>query len=150
MSVLQENVELLAAPFTPQLQRLQHDVHTKLIPVAETVDQGLLLVVDAYLYAIEPVVLDALVERRPREPEEACWRVVEARLRLSSLNRHVDRVWHLRRQLVEGERRNEAEYAFRDALCHRDEVRVGERLERGDANCPTERPENPRLPAESL
>jgi hypothetical protein len=46
-------------------------------------------------------------------------------------------VWHLRRQLVERERGDEAEDALRDALGHRDEVRVRERVERREAVHPS-------------
>ena len=69
--------------------------------------------------------------------EEASRRVVEARLRLSSLECDVHDVWHLRHQLVERERRDQTEHALRDALGYRDEVRVGERIERGEAVHPS-------------
>jgi hypothetical protein len=68
------------------------------------------------VYTVEFVRLDALVERWAREPEEARRRVVEAWLGLASLERDVDGVRNLRRQLVERERGDEAEDALRDAL----------------------------------
>jgi hypothetical protein len=66
--VLQQHVERLLAALTPKPQRLQDHVHADLVPVAKAVDEGLLRGVDAYTYTVELVRLDALVERRAREP----------------------------------------------------------------------------------
>ena len=87
--VLQQRVELFSAALAPQPHRLQYHVHADLVPVAEAVGEGLLRVVYADGSTIELVRLDALVERWPREPEEARRRIVEARLPRPTLERDV-------------------------------------------------------------
>ena len=127
--VLQKNIELLSTALAPEPHRLQHHVHADLIPVPEAVGKGFFRVVDANRYAIEFVHLDAFVERWPGEPEEARWRVVEARLPRSALDRNVDGVRHLRCQLMKRQRRDETENALRGSRCDNDEVGVCKRLE---------------------
>lgn len=116
----------LSAALAPQLHRLQHHVHPDLVPVPKTIDKGLVRVVDADERAIELVGLDAVAESGSREPIEAGRRVFEARLPCPALERDIDGVRHLRGQLVERERRDEAEDPPRNARRDGDQVGVRE------------------------
>ena len=97
-------------------QGLDRDIDANLVAVFETVSDRLGARVQADVDPLDPVGLDAFREGRAREARHSQPRVVKPRLAgfLGQRDPHLSR--SLRRQLVEAQRREQADHTARDPL----------------------------------
>src|SRR5437870_5358868 len=121
--MLKQALHISARAPSPEPERLEDHIHAELVPELEGVGDRLLGAVDANWNAVDLVNLDALAESSPGELEDSDRWVVDAgRVLLSALDRDVHSVRHLGRELVEGERRDEADDSLRHPRRHGHEI----------------------------
>jgi hypothetical protein len=99
----------------------------------ETVGDCFFRAVDAKGDSTHLVDLYSFGESIAREPEEAYRRIRETGRFRTLLDRHVNLMGHLRRQFVEGQRRDEADHAVSDLESDRDEIGIPEGRQLGKA-----------------
>src|SRR5229473_7893750 len=117
--MLKQALHISARAPSPEPECLEDHVHAELVPELESVGDRLLRAVDANWNAVDLVNLDAVPERGPGELEDPDWGVVDpGRILLPALDRDVHFVRHVARELVERERRYEADDSFRDTGRH--------------------------------
>src|SRR5205814_630125 len=139
--MLKEFLDIPPRPAAPEPERLENHIHAQLVPELERVRDRLLRAVDVNWNIVDLMNLDALAERGPGELEDSDWWVVDSgRVLLSALNCDVHFVRHLGRELVEGERRDEADDSFRNSLRHGHEIGASQRRQ---APQPKETPTQP-------
>src|SRR6267142_1154796 len=126
--MLKQALHISARAPSPEPERLEDYVHAELVPELEGVGDRLLGAVDANRNAVDLVNLDARAESSPGELEDSDrWVVDPGRALLSALDRDIHFVRHLGRELVEGERRDEADDACRDPRRHGHEIGASQR-----------------------
>src|SRR5207253_525548 len=126
--MLKEVLDVPPRPPSPEPERLKDYVHAELVPELEGVGDRLLGAVDANWNAVDLVNVDALTERGPGELEDTDrWVVDPGRVLFAALDGDVHFVRHLGRELVEGERRDEADDSFRDPRRHGHEIGASQR-----------------------
>jgi hypothetical protein len=128
------------APPEPQLQGLDRDVEAYLVPEAEAVRDGLRRGVHPDRKTIDLCDLDPLDEHRAREAKDADGRVPHGRGPRPARQRDLHLVRNLGRELVVGQRRDEAHDGPWDAERHADEIRLAEGRKLGKSIDPTADP----------
>jgi len=115
------------------LESFQSDIEPYLVAVLEAVGDGFFRAVDAEGDSTHLVDLYSFGKSIAREPEEAYRRIRETGRFRTLLDRHVNLMGHLRRQFMERQRRDEADYAFSDLQSDRDEIGISEGRQFGKA-----------------
>lgn len=117
-------------PCPPQValsqESFQGDLEPDLVAVLEAVGDCFFRAVDAEGDSTHLVDLYSFGKSIAREPEEAYRRIRETGRFRTLLDRHVNLMGHLRRQFMERQRRDEADYAFSDLESDRDEIGIFE------------------------
>lgn len=108
------------------LESFQGDLEPDLVAVLEAVGDCFFRAVDAEGDSTHLVDLYSFGKSIAREPEEAYRRIRETGRFRTLLDRHVNLMGHLRRQFMERQRRDEADYAFSDLESDRDEIGISE------------------------
>ncbi len=108
------------------LESFQGDLEPDLVAVLEAVGDCFFRAVDAEGDSIHRVDLYSFGKSIAREPEEAYRGIRETGRFRTLLDRYVNLVGHLRRQFMERQRRDEADYAFSDLESDRDEIGISE------------------------
>src|SRR3990172_4493434 len=124
-------VERFSSPIC--LESFQGDIEPDLVAMLETVGDCFFRAVDAEGDSTHLVDLHSFGKSIAREPEEADRRIRETGRFRTLLDRHVNLMGHLRRQFVEGQRRDEADHAVSDLESDRDEIRIPEGRQFGKA-----------------
>jgi len=115
------------------LESFQGDIEPDLVAVLEAVGDCFFRTVDAKRDTTHLVDLYSFRKSIAREPEEADRRMCETGRFRTLLDRHVNLMGHLRRQFMERQRRDEADYAFSDLESDRDKIGISEGRQFGKA-----------------
>ncbi|MDO8737480.1 MAG: hypothetical protein Q7J17_00710 [Candidatus Deferrimicrobium sp.] len=115
------------------LESFQGDIEPDLVAVLEAVGDCFFRAVDAERDTTHLVDLHSFGKRIAREPEEADRRIRETGRFRTLLDRHVYLMWHLRRQFMERQRRDEADHAVSDLESDRDKIGIPEGRQFGKA-----------------
>src|SRR5262249_28133914 len=93
----EQRFHIAPATLAPGPQCLEHDVHSDLVAELETIGERLFWAIDPDRHAVQLVDLDALAERRSREPVQMDRGILDARRLGALLEGHVDLVRNLSR-----------------------------------------------------
>src|SRR4051794_3001236 len=105
----QERLDVDPSLFLVTIESFNRGVESDLVPVLEAVGESLLSGVDTHSRAVEDVRLYPRGVGLGPESKHADGRIVEPRRRAGTGDGQVDLVRNLRRQVVEGEGRDEAD-----------------------------------------
>jgi hypothetical protein len=123
---VKEFVHVERFPLPIGLESLEGDIEADLVAVLETVGDGFFRAVDAKGDSTHLPDLHSFGKSIARKPEEADRRKRETGRFRTLLDRHVNLMRDLRRQFMEGQRRDEADHAVSDLESDRDEIGISE------------------------